>query len=76
METIHLTVENQVGALERIITVFTRNRININHLEVIQQQNNLANVEITYHPTHLTKDKLVLQFYRIIEIKHINSNKL
>jgi acetolactate synthase small subunit len=73
METITLTVENQVGVLERIINIFTRNRININHLEVQLQQNNESTVEITYHPTHLTKDKLTLQFYRIIEIKNINN---
>ena len=53
METITLTVENQVGVLERIINIFTRNRININHLEVQLQQNNESTVEITYHPTRL-----------------------
>ncbi len=75
MNTIYilsLTTENTLRVLQRISTVFSRNRINIEQLNVCEtQRRGTSHFNIIIHSDAEAITKLVKQLKRIIELVDI-----
>lgn len=77
MKTLQLTVKNNIGILEKLSMVFTRNRVN---LECLDLQPNLttelSTVKIQFYGSDEIANRLLSQLLRIVEVKsgqHINN---
>lgn len=69
MCTIQLTVDNQIGILEKITTVFTRNRVNIQQLELKDiPESEQSSIRVSADFSEIQAVKLIAQLKRIVEV--------
>lgn len=70
-----LTTENALRVLQRIATIFARNRLNIEQLNVFEtSQKGISHFNIMVHSCESLIEQIVKQLERIIEVKQVNIN--
>ncbi|MDC0534765.1 acetolactate synthase small subunit [Francisellaceae bacterium] len=70
---ISLTTENALRVLQRISTVFTRNRINIEQLNVFETQvSGISHFHIVTRVDDILVKKIVKQLAKIIEVIEVD----
>lgn len=66
---ISLTTENTLRVLQRISTVFSRQRVNIEQLNVFEtKKQGISHFSIVIHANDIALEKLVKQLKKIIEL--------
>ena len=77
MNTITIYVENRIGILEKIASVFTRNRVNIESLLLKDKQKiGLSSIAINTNISSELVKKLLPQLRRIIEVAEVSSSEI
>ncbi len=72
MLTLQVLIDNQIGVLERMATILSRNRINIKHLHIADGSiGSLSLLTFSADMDHSMAEKLRLQFLRIIEVNEV-----
>lgn len=75
MELYHISLEaeNALRVLQRIAAVFSRNRVNIEKLQVSETEcTGVSHIDITIHSEKEPLEKLVKQLGRIIELNDVH----
>lgn len=78
MYVLSLTTENTLRVLQRIATIFTRNRLNIEQLNVFEtSRKGISHFNIVFHTQQHTVEKLIKQLQRIVELLDVKiSNQM
>jgi acetolactate synthase-1/3 small subunit len=70
---ISLVTENTLRVLQRIAGIFSRQRINIEQMNIFETQNKgTSYFNIVIHSDEKTVDRLIKQLQRIIELLDVN----
>lgn len=64
-----ITTDNTLRVLQRIATVFSRNRVNIEKMNAFKnEENNITHINIAIYTESKPVDKLIKQLEKIIEV--------
>lgn len=76
MYLISATTENTLRVLQRIASLFSRYRVNIEQMNVFETgKKNISHFSIAVHTEEEMIEKLIKQLHRIVELIDVNISK-
>jgi len=70
MKTLQLTISNHIGILEKLSMVFTRNRVNVEIVELYPlEESDESRIVFHFDAEEALTQRLLAQLLRIVEVK-------